>query len=77
MVITLDIETIPCQRPGLLEEIRQTITPPGNISKPESIKKWMEDEVLAGNADRVAAYCNEDVEATREVYRRMTFAAAA
>ena len=40
-ILYLDIETIPCQKPGLLEEIRATIQPPGNISKPETIVKWM------------------------------------
>lgn len=45
----VDIETIPCQKPGLLEEIRATIQPPGNISKPETIAKWM-----AENADEAA-----------------------
>lgn len=41
MNLYLDLETIPCSRPGLLAEIRATIQPPGNISKPETIAKWM------------------------------------
>lgn len=49
MNLFLDIETIPIQAPGALEEIRATIEPPGNISKPESIAKWM-----AENADAKA-----------------------
>lgn len=40
MNIYLDIETIPGQRPGLRDEIAATITPPGNISKPETIAAW-------------------------------------
>lgn len=47
--IFLDIETIPTQRPGTLERIRADITPPGNITKPESISKWMTE-----NADAAA-----------------------
>lgn len=49
MKLVIDIETIPSQKAGLLEEIRATIAPPGNISKPESIAKWMEE-----NADTSA-----------------------
>lgn len=41
--VTIDIETIPSQQPGLLKEIRAGIKPPGNISKPESIEKWMQE----------------------------------
>lgn len=49
MNIYLDIETIPCQQSGVLEEIRATIKPPGNITKAESIEKWMQE-----NADKAA-----------------------
>lgn len=41
--VTIDIETIPSQKPGLLEEIRANIQPPGNISKPETIAKWIQE----------------------------------
>lgn len=41
--IFLDIETVPAQSPGVLEEIRANIKHPGNISKPESIEKWMKE----------------------------------
>jgi hypothetical protein len=53
----LDIETIPCQRPGLREEIRQNLKPPGNISKAESIEKWMKEnaETAAEEAYRKTA----------------------
>lgn len=40
MHLYLDIETIPGQRPGLRDEIAAKITPPGNISKPETIAAW-------------------------------------
>ena len=39
----LDIETIPNQSPDALDEIRSSITPPGNIKKLESIKAWMDE----------------------------------
>ncbi len=45
----LDIETIPTQKSGAIEEIRSTISPPGNIKKSDSIEKWMEE-----NADSMA-----------------------
>ena len=54
----LDIETIPCQRDGALDEIRATIAPPGTIKKAESIADWM---VL--NADTAA----------EEQYRKTSF----
>jgi predicted PolB exonuclease-like 3'-5' exonuclease len=48
-IINLDIETIPSQRPGALEEIRAGIQAPGNMSKPETIAAWLRD-----NADTAA-----------------------
>lgn len=47
----IDIETIPAQRPDVLEEIRATIKPPGNIKKPESVEAWMKDEAPAAAED--------------------------
>ena len=44
--LVFDIETVPDQRPGVLEAIRETISPPANYKKPETIEKWM-----AENAD--------------------------
>jgi len=46
-ILYLDIETIPDQTPGALEAIRASIEPPGNISKPETIAKWMEENAVA------------------------------
>lgn len=40
MNIYLDIETIPTQSDALREEIAASITPPGNISKAETIAAW-------------------------------------
>lgn len=48
----LDIETIPSQAPGALAAIRATIQPPGNISKAETIQKWM-DENADAEADKL------------------------
>lgn len=53
--ITIDIETLPSQRPDVLEEIRASkqaeldynlasIAPPGNYKKQETIDVWMADE---------------------------------
>lgn len=56
--VYVDIETIPSQKPGLLAEIRAGIQPPGNISKPETIAKWMDE-----NADAAA----------EEAYRKTAF----
>ena len=44
-------------------------TPKGDI---DGSKVW--DYVNAGRIEEVAAYCKKDVEATRQVYKRMTFA---
>lgn len=43
----IDLETIPAQRPDVLEEIRSTIKPPATFKKPESIAAWMETESVA------------------------------
>lgn len=41
--IVLDIETIPTQREDVKQYIANTVTHPGNISKPETIAKWNEE----------------------------------
>lgn len=43
--IVFDIETIPSQRPGAYEEVLKTIKHPGNISKPETISRWYEENL--------------------------------
>lgn len=44
MNIIFDIETIPCQLPGIREEISETVTPPGNMSKSETLAAWEKDK---------------------------------
>jgi len=39
----LHITTIPCQRPGLLSDLRAKVTAPAKLSNADSIKKWLED----------------------------------
>ena len=48
-IITIDIETIPDQRPDAFERYVSEVTPPANYKKPETIDKWM-----AENAEKVA-----------------------
>jgi 3'-5' exonuclease len=45
----LDIETIPSQSQQVKEDIYASISPPGNIKKPESIAAWMKE-----NAEQAA-----------------------
>lgn len=40
----IDIETIPGQGMGVYKEIAAGIAPPGNITKPESIERWMQEK---------------------------------
>lgn len=44
MNLYIDIETIPAQRPDVMEEIAATIKPPSTFKKPESIAEWMRTE---------------------------------
>jgi predicted PolB exonuclease-like 3'-5' exonuclease len=57
-ILHFDLETIPSQKPGALESIRETIKHPGNISKAETVAKWYEE-----NADSAAM----------EQYRKQSF----
>lgn len=50
----LDIETIPSQAPAVHERIAATITPPGNITKAETIAAWEADKKPALVADAIA-----------------------
>ena len=43
MNIYLDIETIPGQAAGLLDQFVKDVTAPGQYKKPESIKEWLRD----------------------------------
>lgn len=40
---TIDIETIPCQLPGVLDEFRAQVQAPGQYKKPESIAEWLRE----------------------------------
>ena len=51
MNIYLDIETLPTSDPDVIAALEAGIKPPGNISKPESIQKWMDEN----KADALAA----------------------
>lgn len=76
----IDIETIPAQRPDVLEEIRAskqadldaalaTIAPPGNYKKQETIDEWMANE-----APKVAAKLTGAFEAeVDDAYRKTSF----
>lgn len=41
--IFFDIETIPCQLPGVLDEFKAAVTAPGAYKKPESIAEWLKE----------------------------------
>jgi hypothetical protein len=41
--IYFDIETIPSQLPGILDEFKATVQAPGQYKKPESIAEWLRD----------------------------------
>ena len=44
MNIFIDIETVPAQDPAVRAELAASITPPGNISKAETIAAWERDK---------------------------------
>jgi len=44
MNLFFDIETIPTQRQEFIDAIADSVTPPGNISKAETIAKWEEEK---------------------------------
>lgn len=41
--VYFDIETIPCQLPGVLDEFRAAVTAPAQYKKPESIAEWLRE----------------------------------
>lgn len=43
----LDIETCPAQHPSIRDQIREALHPPAQMSKPETIAKWWENEAPA------------------------------
>lgn len=44
MIITMDIETIGTENPDAIADLAKGITPPGNISKAETIAAWEADK---------------------------------
>ncbi len=60
MIIYIDIETIPGQAPWVKELTDQSVHPPGNISKPETIKKWWKDK---GEQAKEDAWCKTALDA--------------
>ena len=51
MDLFFDIETIPDQRPGALQEHVATVRPPGQFKKPESIACWIEQNAEAAGVE--------------------------
>lgn len=41
--VYFDIETIPCQLPGVLDEFKAAVQAPGIYKKPESIAEWLRE----------------------------------
>lgn len=54
MNLYLDIETLPTDRTDVREYIAATVTPPGNISKAETIAKWNEEQRPAAVEEAIA-----------------------
>lgn len=50
----IDIETLPTDRQDVREYIAAKVTPPGNISKPETIAKWEQESKPAAIDEAVA-----------------------
>tara|TARA_R110000868_G_scaffold352878_2_gene614128 strand:+ start:404 stop:1090 length:687 start_codon:yes stop_codon:yes gene_type:complete len=43
MNVFLDIETIPCQAPGVVEQLAAEVQAPATHKRPESIKAWLDE----------------------------------
>lgn len=57
MNIYLDIETLPTEDPEIIEEIAARVTPPGNMTKAETIAKWAKEKkpaIIEELVDRTA-----------------------
>ena len=48
--IFTDIETLPTDNPLVMAHIQAQLKPPGSMSKPETIQKWLDDPVNLNNA---------------------------
>lgn len=53
MRLFIDIETAPTDDQALIDEIARGITPPGNISKAETVAAWLKDKKPAAIAEAV------------------------
>jgi 3'-5' exonuclease len=54
MICYMDIETLPCTDPEVIDAIAATISPPANYSKPDTIAKWMDENYAQALKDAVA-----------------------
>lgn len=54
MIITLDIETLPCSDPAVIEEITAGVKPPGNLKKEETIAAWWASDGDQAKKDAIA-----------------------
>ena len=54
MIITLDIETLPCSDPAMIEEITAGVKPPGNLKKEETIAAWWASDGDQAKKDAIA-----------------------
>jgi hypothetical protein len=53
-ILVIDIETAPTSDPAVIEHLRETLTPPGNYKKPESIAEWHRTNGAEALNERVA-----------------------
>jgi len=54
MLLTFDIETLPCTDPNFIASVAETITAPAQYKKPESIAEWLKDNKEQATKDAVA-----------------------
>lgn len=54
MILFFDLETIPATNPDVIDDLRKTITPPGNIKKADSIALWLDENGEQALNDMVA-----------------------
>ena len=54
MLLTFDLETLPCTDPDFIASVAETITAPAQYKKPESIAEWMKENKEQATKDAVA-----------------------
>jgi len=52
--VYFDIETIPCQKPEYLDQLRKDVTAPAQFKKPESIEAWLAENRESAALDALA-----------------------